>query len=248
MGHPPPAALIDSSVPAKPCVAIGSALPSRVLRALTKPCLAIGSAVPPMSWLAIALLACSTEPRKPAAVETRAAPDVVETRAAPDAAVTSAGDCAARVRAIAGGDLSAGQGLPAGCRLSAIEPVLGARGETGSGSLSFHVRPWQLFDKGNVRVWLESETDDHVLRIDIGGLASTETGPSLEAKLGKPSQRVRSETNPGTRDWIYPDRGLTLSILGSSSDPRLRAITAYAPTTLADYNDRLGGTAEPVRR
>jgi hypothetical protein len=173
---------------------------------------------PPPAALTLVLLACSTEQRKPApAVEAKLAPDA--TTAKPGVAP----DCAGRVRALVGGDVSAGQGLPAGCRLSAIESVLGARGDTGSGSLSFHVRPWRKFAEGNVRVWLESETDDHVLRIDIGGLSTTETGPTLEARLGKPAQLIRSETNPGTRDWIYPDRGLTLSILGSSADPRLRA-------------------------
>lgn len=161
--------------------------------------------------------------------------------------------CVERIRTlVVAGDLSSGTGLPAGCRGADARAVLGEDGEAGSGELSSSIRSWVKYRFGDgsiARVWLAEH--DAILLIDIDHPPVREHPDALQARLGAPATTGRGRKDPTAEEWIYPDRGLTITVEGKYETPpqlRVSYLFVYAPTTLDDYFGRLGGKDEWIRR
>jgi len=167
----------------------------------------------------------------------------------------SATGCIERIRTlVVAGDLSAGTGLTTACRRADAEQALGIAGQQGSGRLSGMARSWvkYAFGKDSVaRVWT-ADDDDLILLIDVAHPPVRETPAALRARLGEPTVKFPGRSNPSHEEWIYADRGLTITVGAGWDDPpdhpKVTYLFVYAPTTLDDYVGALGGKDEWIIR
>jgi hypothetical protein len=162
--------------------------------------------------------------------------------------------CADRLRALVLlGDLSSGNGLPVPCARADADAAFGANGEAGQGRLSGFSRSWMKYriaGDGVARVWLGEH--DEVLLVDVAHPPIVEKPSELRQRLGEPALAIPARHDPTHEEWIYPDRGLTVAVGNEGDDAATAHVSylfVYAPTTLDDYVDRLGGKdAWVVRR
>jgi hypothetical protein len=160
--------------------------------------------------------------------------------------------CADQLRAIVvDGNLASGRGIAGECTRGDAERAFGGTPEPGQGTLSNENRPWLKFKLGEetvARVWLDG---DRVILVDVAHPTVREAAAALVARLGEPATKLQARDNPTHKDYVYPDRGLTITVGGQYETPpdlRVTYLFVYAPTTLDDYIGRLGGKDEWVRR
>lgn len=153
--------------------------------------------------------------------------------------------CADTLRAlVVDGDLSSGKGLPAGCSIADADRALGSNVEDGSGRLSSRGRRWRKYRLAGdsvARVWLDG---DRILLVAVSHSVVSELPDAIRVRLGEPSAIFEARHNPTHKDWVYPDRGLTITVGGKYETPprpHVSYLFVYAPTTLDLYVSELGG-------
>lgn len=198
--------------------------------------------------LAVAVLACSRSSTIERADRTDRSQET-----APMTPADAATGCAQLLRQIVReGDLSSGRGLGPDCRKADADQALGGA-ELGRGRLSNVERSWRKYQLGGdavARVWLDDD-GDRIILVDVSHPPVREAPDALGARLGEPAAKFEGRNNPTHEEWVYPDRGLTITVGGlfdTPKNPRVSYLFVYAPTTLDDYVGRLGGKDEWVIR
>jgi hypothetical protein len=203
----------------------------------------------PFALILVAALACS---RSSGNVERTERPPETKPMTPPADAATTTG-CASLLRQLVReGNLASGRGLTADCKKADADDALGTA-EVGRGRLSNAERVWRKYQLGGdavARVWLDDD-GERIILVDVSHPTVSEAPDALRARLGEPAAKYQGRNNPTHEEWVYPDRGLTITIGGlyeTPKNPRVSYLFVYAPTTLDDYVGRLGGKDEWVIR
>src|ERR1044071_6015722 len=153
-------------------------------------------------------------------------------------------DCKAHLRTLFhDGDLSSGAGLPDGCLLADTDAAFGDKHSDGPGRRGTF-REYRIAQQEHtVRVF---HNRDRVSLVDLGYPKLRQRPDALLAALGKPSAELVAHM--GWQESVYLDRGLTIAITEDGKRKQVSHLFAYAPTTMDDYVDRLGGKDDWVRK
>lgn len=158
----------------------------------------------------------------------------------------SEGACDAAFAAIANGDYSDWQGLPADCPLGAFlerfPPVNDGVGKFHLGSsfrsMAFRVSLPPRTGDEPLRAWFDER---RVVLVDMEASATLASRrEALVAALGEPEAKLESYFGVlelKDAEWVYPERGITLII--DPEDDRLMRVLLYPRTDLDTYQREL---------
>jgi hypothetical protein len=152
-------------------------------------------------------------------------------------------ECESALRHLGKGELTDWKGLPAGCGTADLSKVWSGGGDpAGNGKLSTRptrFRNYRVDTQAQpLQVWFDA--DDHAMLITwIQPTVEGSVKDVLDA-LGAPDKKLDPTIgyHADAYQWIYAARGLTLYV--REHDWSLARISAYVPTTVEDYEDRLG--------
>lgn len=164
--------------------------------------------------------------------------------AAGSAAPAAKVDCTAHLRTLfLDGDLASGAGLPEGCLLADTDAAFGDKHSDGRGRRGTF-REYRVREQEHtVRVFHQR---DRVSLVDLGYPKLRQRPDALLAALGKPSAELVAHM--GWQESVYLDRGITIAITEDGKTKQVSHLFVYAPTTMDDYVNRLGGKDDWVRK
>lgn len=152
-------------------------------------------------------------------------------------------DCEKALQSLGSGALADWRGLPASCTPAELSKVFTGGGDPpGNGRLSTRPTPFRNYRASAqaqpLQVWFDGE-DRAILITWIQPTVSTPVKELLDS-LGAPEAKLDPSIgyHADAYQWVYASRGLTLYV--REHDWTLARISAYPPTTVADYEDRLG--------
>lgn len=173
-------------------------------------------------------------------------PPSTSAKASPPAAANAAAkpDCATHLRTVfLDGDLSAGTGLPDGCTLAEADAAFGDKRSDGRGRRGTF-REYRVTQQDRpVRVFHQR---DRVTLVDLGYPRLRQRPDALLAALGDPSAELVAHM--GWNEAVYLDRGITVALTQDGKTKQVSHLFLYAPTTMDDYVNRLGGKDDWVRK
>jgi hypothetical protein len=156
---------------------------------------------------------------------------------------TAATPCESALQALGAGSLADWRGLPAGCADADLRKVFTGGGDpAGNGKLSTRPTLFRNYQTPKqpqpLQVWFDDQ-DRAMLVTWIQPVVDVPV-PDLLAKLGAPDAKLDPTIgyHADAYQWIYAGRGLTLYV--REHDWTLARVSAYVPTTAADYEARLG--------
>jgi hypothetical protein len=138
------------------------------------------------------------------------------------------GGDAGALRALAGGDLAAWTGLPAGLTAEALADALGPPGEEEAGRIGGQPAAYRAFPPAagapfGVKAWLAG---DEVWLLEI---REPPLRAPLEQQLGEPEATASSGLGTSYTQQVYGGRGLLLHVSGVTGEVRRLYALAPAP-------------------